>query len=70
MRFELGIEEPDPKRARTSAFTIALSYIIGGLIPLAPYMVMGNVRTGLIMSCLVTLIALTVFGYVKGTVHW
>ncbi len=66
MRFELGIEEPDPKRARTSAFTIALSYVVGGLIPLAPYMVLTNVRPALSYSCLVTLIALAVFGYVKG----
>jgi vacuolar iron transporter family protein len=66
MRFELGIEEPDPKRARKSAFTIALSYIIGGLIPLMPYMVLSDVRSALTFSCLVTLIALAVFGYVKG----
>src|ERR1700730_9438707 len=37
MRFELGLEKPDPKRAFVSALTIALSYIAGGLIPLAPY---------------------------------
>jgi len=66
MRFELGIEEPDPKRARTSAFTIALSYIVGGLIPLAPYMVTSDVRSALHLSCLVTIIALAIFGYVKG----
>src|SRR5690242_1772767 len=40
MRFELGFEEPDPKRARNSAVTIALSYIVGGLVPLAPYMIL------------------------------
>jgi VIT1/CCC1 family predicted Fe2+/Mn2+ transporter len=39
MRFELGLEEPDPTRARISAWTIALSYVVGGLIPLLPYMV-------------------------------
>src|SRR5216683_5679762 len=39
MRFELGLEKPDPKRARTSALTIALSYIAGGLIPLSPYFI-------------------------------
>jgi len=66
MRFELGIEEPDPKRARVSAFTIAASYIVGGLIPLAPYMVLGNVRDALHLSCLVTVIALAIFGYIKG----
>ena len=66
MRFELGIEEPNPKRARTSAFTIAISYIIGGLIPLVPYMVTEDVYLALRFSCLLTLIALALFGYVKG----
>ena len=42
MRFELGFEEPDPKRARNSAATIAISYILGGLVPLAPYMLVGE----------------------------
>ena len=37
MKFELGLEEPDPKRASRSALTIAGSYIAGGAIPLAPY---------------------------------
>ena len=37
MRFELGLEEPDPKRAVRSATTIGVSYVAGGLIPLAPY---------------------------------
>lgn len=66
MRFELGLEEPDPKRARTSAITIALSYIVGGFIPLSPYMLMPNLYTALDVSVIVTLIALFVFGYVKG----
>src|SRR5215469_6441434 len=44
MRFELGLEEPQPKRARTSALTIAGSYIAGGLIPLAPYILLSNVQ--------------------------
>lgn len=66
MRFELGLEEPDPKRARNSALTIALSYVVGGLVPLAPYIVFGSVRTALIGSVVVTLLALLVFGYVKG----
>lgn len=42
MRFELGLEKPDPKRALTSALTIGISYIIGGLIPLAPYILIPN----------------------------
>ena len=67
MRFELGLEEPQPKRARVSALTIALSYIVGGLIPLAPYILLSDVQTGLYYSVGVTLLALAVFGWVKGT---
>jgi predicted membrane protein (TIGR00267 family) len=66
MRFELGLEEPDPKRARTSAFTIAMSYIAGGLVPLAPYFFFRSVHNALIGSVVVTLLALFVFGYIKG----
>src|SRR6202161_1028847 len=50
MRFELGLEEPRPKRARTSALTIAASYVVGGLIPLAPYILLSDVQTGLYYS--------------------
>ncbi len=60
------MEEPDPKRARSSAITIASSYIIGGLIPLAPYMIMPDVRSALGTSCIVTVMALIAFGYGKG----
>ena len=66
MRFELGLEEPDPKRARNSAVTIALSYIAGGMVPLAPYFFITSVHTALLASVGVTLLALLVFGYVKG----
>jgi VIT1/CCC1 family predicted Fe2+/Mn2+ transporter len=66
MRFELGFEEPDPKRARNSAATIALSYIVGGLVPLAPYMIVTRLVTALGWSVTVTLAALFVFGYFKG----
>jgi VIT1/CCC1 family predicted Fe2+/Mn2+ transporter len=66
MRFELGLEEPDPKRARNSAVTIALSYIAGGMVPLAPYFFITSVHTALFASVGVTLLALLVFGYVKG----
>jgi VIT1/CCC1 family predicted Fe2+/Mn2+ transporter len=66
MRFELGLEEPEPKRARSSAFTIAMSYIVGGLIPLAPYMLQSSVQIGLYWSVGVTLLALAIFGWVKG----
>ena len=66
MRFELGFEEPDPKRARNSAATIAASYIVGGLVPLAPYILMSSLDSALQTSVLVTLVALFVFGFVKG----
>ncbi len=66
MRFELGLEEPDPRRARTSALTIALSYMAGGLVPLAPYFLFRRMGTALEASIAVTLAALLVFGYVKG----
>ena len=66
MRFELGLEEPDPKRARNSALTIALSYIAGGMVPLAPYFFITSVHSALLASVGVTLLALLVFGYVKG----
>ncbi len=66
MRFELGLERPDPKRALQSAFTIALAYVVGGLIPLAPYMVLPKAGEALVVSALFTLFALLVFGYIKG----
>jgi vacuolar iron transporter family protein len=65
MRFELGLEKPDPKRAFLSAFTIAASYIVGGFIPLTPYIAMASARASLRVSVVVTLVALAVFGYVK-----
>jgi vacuolar iron transporter family protein len=67
MRFELGLEEPDPKRALKSALTIAGSYVAGGMIPLAPYMVMHTASAALNASVLITLVALLIFGYIKGT---
>ena len=66
MRFELGLEKPDPQRALTSGLTIAGAYVVGGLIPLAPYMFLATARTGLWFSVFVTLLALATFGYVKG----
>jgi VIT1/CCC1 family predicted Fe2+/Mn2+ transporter len=65
MRFELGLEEPDPRRANRSAITIAASYVFGGLIPLAPYMILPTVTAGLHYSVVITLIALAAFGYGK-----
>ncbi len=66
MRFELGLEEPDPGRALKSAATIAASYIAGGCIPLAPYLLWQKAHTALAYSVGVTLVALFVFGYIKG----
>ena len=66
MRFELGFEEPDPKRARNSAVTIAASYIIGGMVPLSSYMITADLHAALLASVGVTLIALFIFGFVKG----
>lgn len=66
MRFELGLEKPDPARARTSAFTIAVSYVAGGMVPLAPYFFFHQNRVALLASVVLTLVALFVFGWVKG----
>ncbi len=66
MRFELGLEAPEPGRAARSAATIAGSYVAGGLIPLAPYMILNQALPALVASVCVTLVALGVFGYVKG----
>jgi vacuolar iron transporter family protein len=66
MRFELGLEEPQPNRASRSALTIAFSYVVGGLVPLAPYMALQNLQTALVASVAITLVALFVFGGVKG----
>ena len=66
MRFELGLEEPDPKRALHSATTIALAYIAGGLVPLCPYIAIPQSAVALKYSVAATILALGVFGYVKG----
>ena len=66
MRFELGLEEPDPRRALRSALTIAGSYVAGGLIPLSPYMIAASVPQALTASVGLTFLALLLLGYVKG----
>jgi len=66
MRFELGLEEIEPKRARNSALTIAGAYVAGGLIPLLPYMLLKSTSVALLLSAGMTLAALFVFGYFKG----
>jgi VIT1/CCC1 family predicted Fe2+/Mn2+ transporter len=67
MRFELGLEAPNPARARRSALTIAGSYVLGGLIPLASYMLIHDITSALWASVGVTGIALFIFGVVKGS---
>lgn len=66
MRFELGLERPEPGRAVRSACTIGGAYIAGGLIPLAPYMLVHNTKDALGASVIFTLIALGIFGFFKG----
>lgn len=66
MQFELGLDEPDPSRAVRSALTIALSYIAGGFIPLLPYLLLADIQTALLASVGMTLVALLLFGYLKG----
>jgi vacuolar iron transporter family protein len=65
MKYELGLDKPDPKRARKSAFNIGASYVVGGLIPLSPYFFVHEGILGLKISAAITLICLFVFGYFK-----
>ena len=65
MKYELGLDKPDPKRATKSALNIGLSYIVGGIIPLAPYFFINNSVEALKVSVIVTLICLFVFGFFK-----
>lgn len=66
MRFELGLEKPDPKRSVQSAYTIGLSYIVGGFVPLSPYMFASSSSSALWVSIAFTLSALFIFGVIKG----
>jgi VIT1/CCC1 family predicted Fe2+/Mn2+ transporter len=68
MKYELGLEEPDSNRARNSALTIGLSYVVGGLIPLSPYFFTQAPLQGLPISAAITLVCLFVFGYIKSKV--
>ena len=68
MKFELGLDKPDPKRARKSALNIGLSYAVGGIIPLSPYFFISDSREALKFSVVATLICLFVFGYFKSKV--
>ena len=66
MRFELGLERPEPGRAVSSALTIGGAYVVGGLVPLVPYMLVPEVRTAMGWSVVTTGAALLAFGAVKG----
>lgn len=66
MRFELGLEKPNPKRALTSALTIGGAYAAGGIVPLAPYMLTPHPQNALFVSIAATLAALLIFGFIKG----
>jgi VIT1/CCC1 family predicted Fe2+/Mn2+ transporter len=68
MKYELGLEKPDPKRATKSALNIGLSYIAGGIIPLSPYFFIENSTEALKISVIATLICLFVFGYFKSKI--
>ena len=65
MRFELGLEQPDKKRATKSALNIGLAYVAGGLVPLMPYFLTDDVISGLLYSSILTVISLFIFGYFK-----
>jgi VIT1/CCC1 family predicted Fe2+/Mn2+ transporter len=65
MKYELGLDKPDPERARKSAFNIGFSYVAGGLVPLSPYFFVSDGLTGLKISSVITLCCLFVFGYFK-----
>jgi VIT1/CCC1 family predicted Fe2+/Mn2+ transporter len=68
MRFELGLEKPQANRATQSALTIGASYIVGGIIPLSPYVFVPNSQVALMYSVIITLICLFIFGYLKSKV--
>src|SRR5688572_3597829 len=65
MKYELGLDKPDPKRASKSALNIGLSYVVGGLVPLSPYFFLDSPLEALKISALVTLVCLFIFGYFK-----
>ena len=65
MKYELGLEKPDPKRATKSALNIGLSYVVGGLVPLTPYFFVDAPVEGLKISAIITIFCLFIFGFFK-----
>jgi len=65
MKYELGLEKPDPRQAPKSAATISIAYAVGGLIPLSAYFFTATPEQGLLWSAAITLLCLLVFGYFK-----
>lgn len=68
MKFELGLEKPNPNRARNSAITIGLAYVVGGFLPLSAYFFTNNPKEGLIVSAIITTLCLFIFGFFKAKV--
>jgi vacuolar iron transporter family protein len=68
MKFELGLDKPDPKRATKSALNIGISYAVGGIIPLSPYFFINDSREALKFSVIATLVCLFIFGYFKSKI--
>jgi VIT1/CCC1 family predicted Fe2+/Mn2+ transporter len=68
MKYELGLEKPDPRRATKSALNIGISYIVGGLVPLSPYFFLSHPLDGLKISVVVTLLCLFIFGWFKSKI--
>jgi VIT1/CCC1 family predicted Fe2+/Mn2+ transporter len=68
MKYELGLEKPDPKRATKSALNIGLSYVVGGIIPLSPYFFIDTSLEALEISVVATLVCLFIFGYFKSRI--
>ena len=68
MKYELGLDKPDPKRATKSALNIGISYIVGGLVPLSPYFFVDSPKEGLGISVVLTLLCLFIFGWFKSKI--
>ncbi|MBS1688398.1 MAG: VIT1/CCC1 transporter family protein [Bacteroidetes bacterium] len=68
MKYELGLDKPDPRRATKSALNIGLSYVVGGLVPLSPYFFVAHPIDGLTYSAIITVICLFIFGFFKAKV--